>query len=69
MKKHRTISHDGGVVFFVSKRHLLILRRYVTDENNLPITFNKEYQADAFIRGDIKYRDYLGGLKYRPQDS
>lgn len=54
----RTSGYCGPVVIFVKKRFLGFLWWvFVKDMNGSPITYNKLYDAKAFMNGIIKYYD------------
>ena len=59
-KAIKTANYNGGVTIFIKKRFLGFLWWiYKKDIFGNPITFNKEYEAKAFMNGIINYYEQL----------
>lgn len=59
-KSFRTSGHDSGITIFIKKRLFGFLWWVlVKDEDGLPVTYNHDYNAEAFMNGVIQYRDQI----------
>ena len=59
-KAIRTSGHDSGITIYVKKRFLGFLWWiFIKDANGCPVCYNHDYNAEAFMKGVIKYDDML----------
>ncbi len=56
----RTSNFDGAVTIYIKKRFLGFLWFvFIKDRFGSPICFNKQNQAESFMRGEIKYEERI----------
>lgn len=71
-KTIRSVGHGGSILIFVKKRVVRKVRlgliplvyrwEFVLGKDGLPVVFNHQEQADLFVEGKIKYREWAKGF-------